>query len=51
MPMVRADGLRLIAHADALRPLVPPGMSMPTLALRCILDNPDVSTIIPACAC
>ena len=33
--------------ADALRPLVPPGMTMPEMALRFILANPDVSTIIP----
>jgi len=36
-----------VAHADALRPLIPDGMSMPELALRFILNNPDVSTIIP----
>ena len=36
-----------VAHAEALRPLVPDGMDMPTMALRFILNNPDVSTIIP----
>jgi aryl-alcohol dehydrogenase-like predicted oxidoreductase len=36
-----------VAHADALRPLVPAGMTMPEMALRFILSNPDVSTIIP----
>ena len=36
-----------VAHADALRPLVPAGMSMPEMALRFILSNPDVSTVIP----
>jgi aryl-alcohol dehydrogenase-like predicted oxidoreductase len=36
-----------VEHADALKPLVPPGMTMPELALRFILSNPDVSTIIP----
>ena len=36
-----------VAHADALRPLLPPGMTMPEMALRFILANPDVSTIIP----
>jgi aryl-alcohol dehydrogenase-like predicted oxidoreductase len=36
-----------VDHAEALRPLVPPGMSMPELALRFILSNPAVSTIIP----
>ncbi len=36
-----------VARADALKPLVPAGMTMPELALRFILNNPDVSTIIP----
>ena len=36
-----------VAHAEALRPLVPPSMSMPELALRWILSDPRVSTIIP----
>jgi aryl-alcohol dehydrogenase-like predicted oxidoreductase len=36
-----------VDHADALRPLVPPGMTMADMALRFILSNPDVSTIIP----
>jgi aryl-alcohol dehydrogenase-like predicted oxidoreductase len=36
-----------VAHADALKPLLPPGMSMAEMALRFILNNPDVSTIIP----
>ena len=36
-----------MAHADALSPLVPAGMTMPQMALRFILANPDVSTIIP----
>jgi aryl-alcohol dehydrogenase-like predicted oxidoreductase len=36
-----------VAHAEALRPLVPAGMSMPELALRWILEEPTVSTIIP----
>ncbi len=36
-----------VDHAEALRPLVPEGMSMPELALRWILANPTVSTIIP----
>ncbi len=36
-----------VAHADALKPLVPAGMTMPEMALRFILANPDVSTIIP----
>ena len=36
-----------VAHAERLKPLIPPGMSMPEMALRFILNNPDVSTIIP----
>lgn len=42
------DNLRSsVAHADALRPLVPAGMSMAEMALRFILGNDDVHTIIP----
>jgi aryl-alcohol dehydrogenase-like predicted oxidoreductase len=36
-----------VAHAEALRPLVPAGNSMAQMALRFILGNPDVGTIIP----
>ena len=36
-----------VEHADALLPLLPPGMSMPEMALRFILANPEVSTVIP----
>jgi aryl-alcohol dehydrogenase-like predicted oxidoreductase len=36
-----------VAHADALKPLVPAGMTLPELALRFILQNPDISTVIP----
>ena len=36
-----------VDRAEALRPLVPAGMTMPELALRWILANPTVSTIIP----
>ncbi len=36
-----------IEHADALKPLVPKEMTMPEMALRFILNNPTVSTIIP----
>jgi aryl-alcohol dehydrogenase-like predicted oxidoreductase len=36
-----------VDRADALKPLVPKGSSMPDMALRFILANPDVSTIIP----
>ncbi len=36
-----------VDHAEALRPLVPEGMTMADLALRFILANPTVSTVIP----
>jgi aryl-alcohol dehydrogenase-like predicted oxidoreductase len=36
-----------VDRAEALRPLVPPEMTMPELALRWILADPRVSTIIP----
>ena len=36
-----------VARAEALRPVIPAGMTMPEMALRFILANPDVSTIIP----
>lgn len=42
------DKLNAILHrVEALRDDVPSGMSMPELALRFILANPDVSTVIP----
>jgi aryl-alcohol dehydrogenase-like predicted oxidoreductase len=36
-----------VERAERLKPLIPTGMSMPEMALRFILNNPDVSTIIP----
>jgi aryl-alcohol dehydrogenase-like predicted oxidoreductase len=36
-----------VERVDRLRPEVPPGMTMPEMALRFILSNPDVSTVIP----
>lgn len=36
-----------VDRAEALRPLVPAGMTMAELALRFILANPAVSTVIP----
>jgi len=36
-----------IERADRLKPLVPQGMTMPEMALRFILNNETVSTIIP----
>ncbi|MGA2813603.1 MAG: aldo/keto reductase [Candidatus Acidiferrum sp.] len=36
-----------VARAEALKPLLTPHMNMPEMALRFILNNRDVSTIIP----
>jgi aryl-alcohol dehydrogenase-like predicted oxidoreductase len=36
-----------VEHAEALKPLLRDGMTMPEMALRFILNNTDVSTIIP----
>jgi aryl-alcohol dehydrogenase-like predicted oxidoreductase len=36
-----------VERAETLKPLVPEGMTMPEMALRFILNNPNVSTIIP----
>ena len=36
-----------VARAVALRSLLPPGVSMPEMALRFILGSPDVHTVIP----
>jgi aryl-alcohol dehydrogenase-like predicted oxidoreductase len=36
-----------VPRAEALRPLVPPGSSMAEMALRFILGNPTVATVIP----
>ena len=36
-----------LARVDALKSLVPAGMTMAQMALRFILSNPDVSTVIP----
>ena len=36
-----------VEHADALKPLLQGQMTMPEMALRFILNNPNVSTIIP----
>lgn len=36
-----------VERAEALRPLAPKGMSMAEMALRFILDNPIVATVIP----
>src|SRR5262249_49364682 len=36
-----------VERAERLRPLIPPGESMPAVALRFVLSNPDVATVIP----
>jgi aryl-alcohol dehydrogenase-like predicted oxidoreductase len=36
-----------VDHAERLRPLIPSGMTMPELALRFVLAEPTVSTVIP----
>ena len=36
-----------VDHVEALKPLVPQSLTLPEMALRFILSNPDVSTIIP----
>jgi aryl-alcohol dehydrogenase-like predicted oxidoreductase len=36
-----------LQRVEALQAVVPPGMSLPEMALRFILSNPDVSTVIP----
>ena len=36
-----------VDHAEKLRPLIPEGMTMAEMALKFILANPTVSTIIP----
>jgi aryl-alcohol dehydrogenase-like predicted oxidoreductase len=36
-----------VERGDALKPLVPPGMDMPEMALRFILSNDVVDTVIP----
>src|ERR1017187_6330323 len=36
-----------VEHADALKPLIPLGMRLPEMALRFILNNPTLSTVIP----
>ncbi len=36
-----------VERTERLRPVLPEGMSMPDAALRFILSNPDVATVIP----
>lgn len=44
---VPANLIPSVERANALKPLVPPGMTMAEMALRFILSQPDVSTVIP----
>ena len=44
---VRENLVASVDRANALKPLLPPGMSMASMALRFILNNKDISTIIP----
>jgi aryl-alcohol dehydrogenase-like predicted oxidoreductase len=44
---VRENLISSVRHADALKPLIPQGMTMSEMALRFILGEPAVSTIIP----
>ena len=39
--------LPTLERVEALKPLAPPGMALPEMALRFILSNTDVSTVIP----
>ena len=36
-----------VDRVDRLEPIVPPGSTLPELALRFILSNPDVAVVIP----
>jgi aryl-alcohol dehydrogenase-like predicted oxidoreductase len=36
-----------VERAERLRPLIPAGSTMPEMALRFVVSNPDVSTVIP----
>jgi aryl-alcohol dehydrogenase-like predicted oxidoreductase len=44
---VKENLLSSVEHADALKPLIPQGMTMAEMAIRFILSNPDISTTIP----
>jgi aryl-alcohol dehydrogenase-like predicted oxidoreductase len=44
---VPANLIPSVERADRLQPLVPPGMTMADMALRFVLSNPDVATVIP----
>jgi aryl-alcohol dehydrogenase-like predicted oxidoreductase len=44
---VPANLIPSVERADKLKSLVPAGMTMPEMALRFVLSNPDVATVIP----
>src|SRR5688572_4918950 len=44
---VPANLVPSVERADRLKPLVPAGMTMADMALRFVLSNPDVATVIP----
>lgn len=44
---VKENLISSVEHADALKPLIPQGMTMAEMAIRFILSNPDISTTIP----
>src|SRR3990170_5572319 len=44
---VKENLLSSVERADALKPLLPQGMTMAEMAIRFILSNPDISTTIP----
>jgi aryl-alcohol dehydrogenase-like predicted oxidoreductase len=44
---VPANLIPSVERADKLKPLVPAGMTMPEMALRFVLSNPDVAAVIP----
>jgi aryl-alcohol dehydrogenase-like predicted oxidoreductase len=44
---VKENLVSSVEHVDALKPLVPHGMTMSEMALRFILGEPAVSTVIP----
>src|SRR5687768_1803469 len=44
---VKENLLSSVKHADALKPLIPQGMTMAEMAIRFILSNPGISTTIP----
>src|SRR5215470_14268069 len=36
-----------VEHAEKLKEILPAGMNLPEMALRFILSNPDICTVIP----